>query len=278
MMPAFEPGARIGPFDSSIDADFVRRYALATGDGHPLYSAAAAVPPCAIATRIFEAQLAATESLAGDMLRAARGGVHGEHDLVLHRPVRVGEPLTTVVEAHSVRPSRHHVRLVLRHLTTDAAGRPVAEQLWTTVLMGVTAGAAGPDAPGHRFPEEARARPAGALSVRIDGSMARAYAEVSGDFSAHHFDAEAARRSGFDSVFLHGLCTLGLCTRAAVDGPAGGDPRRLRRVAVRFAGPAILDTDLEIRIYAAGAGAYALEAAGAGAPVITDGRVELAPT
>ena len=47
------------------------------------------------------------------------------------------------------------------------------------------------------------------MSVHDD--MARHYADVSGDYSEHHFTLEAARRSGFDAPILHGLCTMALC-------------------------------------------------------------------
>ncbi len=276
MVGRLDIGARIGPFETPIDDDYIRAYAEATLDDNPQYSDGSAVPPTAIATRVFESQLAGMEALIPASVReAATGGVHGEHDLVLHRPIMPGEELVTFVEAHSARPFRDNVRIVFRHLTVDSSERPVAEQLWTTVLLGTTCAAEGPDTPDHAFPAEAREGASSEHVVRIDEVMARRYAEVSGDFSAHHFDVEAARRSGFDSVFLHGLCTMGLCAQAAVRTVAGGDPRLVRRVAVRFASPAFLGNDLRIGMYRMRADAYAFEASCAGAKVIGNGRVEL---
>ena len=105
--------------------------------------------------------------------------------------------------------------------------------------------------------------------------MARRYAEVSGDWTAHHFDVAAARRSGFERTFLHGLCTLGLCAQGVVALVAGGDPERLRRIAVRFATPTFLGERLHVRVYDAGSLGYAFEADSLGASVITHGRAEL---
>ena len=105
--------------------------------------------------------------------------------------------------------------------------------------------------------------------------MARRYAEVSGDWSDHHFDVDAARRSGFDRVFLHGLCTMALCDQGVTEVVADGDPRRIRRVAVRFSTPAFLGERLDVRLYDAGPLGIAFEADAGGARVVTHGRAEL---
>jgi acyl dehydratase len=275
-MAMIETGSRVGPFDTRIDEDFIRRYADATGDPNPRYREGVAVPPLAIAARIFEAQGAAWQHLIPPAVRdPATGGVHGEHDVVLHRPIVPGEDLTTFVEAFAARPFKNNARIVCRYATLDGRGEPVAEQFWTTILFGTTCEPAGPEPVGHPFPEEARSRPVAEKVVHLDAEMARRYAEVSTDFSAHHFDVAAARRSGFDAVFLHGLCTMGLCAQAAVERVAGGDPDRVRRVAARFSSPAFLDRDLVVHLYQADACSYPFEADCAGAKVIGHGRVEL---
>jgi acyl dehydratase len=266
------PAGRVGPFDTNIDDEFVRGYVDATCD----QSDDSTAPALAIAARIFDAQLAAIQALVPARVAAsATSGIHGEHDVVIYRPVAIGEPLATFVEAHSARPFRDNVRIVFRHLTVDGDQNPVAEQLWTTVLLGTTCEAYGPNVPDHALPDGARDRPASSYVVHLDPDMPRRYAEVSRDFSAHHFDVEAARRSGFDSVFLHGLCTMGLCAQAAVRTLADGDSRQVRRLAVRFSSPAYLGHDLEVRFYQAGSDAFAFEAFCAGARVISNGRVEL---
>jgi acyl dehydratase len=113
--------------------------------------------------------------------------------------------------------------------------------------------------------------------VRIDEVMARRYAQVSGDYSDHHFSVEGARRSGFEAPFLHGLCTMGLCTRAAIKTLADGDARRIRRVAVRLAAPAFLGHDLRVQIFERPDDGFALEASCGGLTVIKNGLVELVP-
>jgi hypothetical protein len=68
---------------------------------------------------------------------------------------------------------------------------------------------------------------------------------------------------------------MALCARGVADVAAGGDPHRVRRVAVRFAAPTYLAERLSVAVYDAGPHTVAFEAACAGAAVITHGRAEL---
>ena len=276
-VPGVVLGERAGPFAGCIDADLIRRYADATSDPNPLYREGATVPPIAIVTQIWDAELAGLEVAVPTEVRApAIGGVHGEHDVHLHRPLEPGEPLETWAEGQTARPSGDNALVSIKLSTFDGRGALVVEQWWTTLFLRTACAPAGSPRPHHAFPEDARARPLGTYGIYVDHQMARRYAEVSGDFAAHHFDAEAARRSGFPGVFIHGLCTMALCTQAVVETVAGGDPRRVRRVAVRFASPTYPGNDLRVDLYDAGGGAVAFDATCAGDLVVTNGRAELA--
>jgi acyl dehydratase len=250
---------RCGPFDARLDDDVLAQYA-----------------PLAVVTRLWDAQEAARAALVpADVQRGAAGGVHGEHDVVLRRPIAAGEPLRIWVDRYGTRPAGRNALVTLRYTVVDAHDDVVAEQWWTTVYLGTTCDTAGQPAPDHAFADRARGHPIGTYTVEVDADMPRRYAEVSGDWSAHHFDVAAARRSGFDRPFLHGLCTMALCARGVVELATGGDPDRVRRVAVRFASPTFLDEQLAVALYDAGHDAIAFEAQCAGATVITHGRAEL---
>jgi acyl dehydratase len=267
---------RVGPFAGRLDGDLLRRYAEATADRSPGVRAGEVVPPVALVTQIWEAQeRARTALVSDDLAQAATGGVHGEHDVVLHRPLLPGEPLRIWAEGHGIRPAGRNTAVTLRYTAVDASDTVVAEQWWTTVFFGVIAEPVGDAAPDHAFPAGARERPVGSWETEVDPGMATRYAEVSGDWSPHHFEVEAARRSGFDRVFLHGLCTMALCAQGVVALVADGDPARIRRIAVRFASPTFLGERLHLRLYDAGSLGYAFEADSAEALVIAHGRAEL---
>ena len=109
----------------------------------------------------------------------------------------------------------------------------------------------------------------------LDDGMPTRYAEASGDWSAHHFDLGAARASGFDRLFLHGLCTLAIAAQGIVASQAGGEPERVRRLSVRFASPAFIGEELSVQLYDAGPGEVAFEAMQGDRIVLSQGRVEL---
>jgi acyl dehydratase len=233
----------------------------------------------AIVTQIWEAQQSAFEQLVPAPVRASMsGGLHGEHEVVLHRPIQPDEDLVTWVEGLGSRRAGRHNLVTMRYLTYDRTDGLVAEQLWTTVLLDALGDPAGEAPPRHVFPEEARSRPCGRYRVTADRDMPRRYAEVSNDWSAHHFTVEAAEQSGFDRPFLHGLCTMALCAQGIVALIAGGDTERVRRIAVRFSSPLFVGEDLEVNVHQSADDAYAFEADSAGTPVIRNGLAEVAPT
>ncbi len=164
--------------------------------------------------------------------------MHGEHDIVLHRPLVPGESLETWSEPWAVRTTRAGTRVVLHLEQFDEPGELVVEQWWTIFFAGSDVLAdAGPEPPDHTFPDAARAHPVVSATRHVDADQPTRYAEVSGDWSPHHFELDAARASGFDYLFAHGLCTMAMCTQAVIAEVAGGDQARVRRVAVRFASP-----------------------------------------
>jgi acyl dehydratase len=276
-MAILQAGDRVGPYELSVGPDLVRRFGEATLDHGPLAREGRFVPPCLLATRSFRAQyLAINELVPVEIFAAARSGVHGEHELLVHRVVGSGERLRVFIETHSAWPAGENLRVTLRHLIHDDRDDLVAEQWWTTVLLGTTAEPTGPRPPDLAF-SSSGISPLADDEMPVDDVMARRYAEVSGDFSEHHFSVEGARRSGFDAPFLHGLCTMALCANAVTARVADGDPRRVRRVAVRFAAPMFLGRPLRVQVFGTPEGPFRFEADGGDGRVIRNGLLELVP-
>jgi len=280
-IPGVTLGERHGPFPASLSSEFVTRYAAATGDPFPAVQRGEVVPAVALVTQLWEAQEAGRVALVDPaILDGMTGGVHGEHEVRLHRPVAPGEALRVFVEGQGARGSRGKSFVTLKYSLVAADESLVAEQWWTTVFFGVECAGVGDGPPDHAMPDVARDHRLGTYTQHIDGEMTRAYAEVTDDWSAHHFDLDAARTAGVDRVFLHGLCTLAIAAQGVAKFACDGDTSRLRRVAARFASPTFLDEDVHVHVFDVGAATgvgrtFAFEADCAGAPVLTQGVAEL---
>jgi hypothetical protein len=149
---ALRAGDRVGPFDLPLSPDLVRRFAAATGDTSPLPREGRVVPPSLLATQAYQPNFTAMLELVPERIfSAARSGVHGQHDLYLHRPIASDDVLHTVIETDSVRATGDNHRITLHHLILNEDESLVAEQWWTTVLLGTTAEQTLPDLPDHRF-------------------------------------------------------------------------------------------------------------------------------
>ena len=73
------------------------------------------------------------------------------------------------------------------------------------------------------------------LRVTPDKYLPHRYAGASGDFNPIHIDPEFAKNVGLPGSILHGLYSMAQVARAQTEA-AGGDPGKLKRLAVQFRG------------------------------------------
>ena len=83
------------------------------------------------------------------------------------------------------------------------------------------------------------------LRVTPDKYLPFRYAGASGDFNPIHLDPELAKAVGFPSNILHGLWSMAQVARAAVQA-GGGDPRKLKRLAVQFRGIGLPEEEIVV--------------------------------
>ncbi|HET6965888.1 MAG TPA: MaoC/PaaZ C-terminal domain-containing protein [Acidimicrobiales bacterium] len=269
-------------FAGRVDEDAAAAFALATNDANPRYQDGRAVPPLYTGAMILEAQVEAQISGIGhDDVTGWTIGVHGQHDVRFHQPVRPGAHLRYWGHTYSARQTKGGVLVAQLISVTDLDGQLLVEHLWSNFFAGGSiATEYGPPLPDHSFAERFRDRLVGTRAVPVHRDQAYRYAGVSGDHVGHAMDDEIARSEGFAGKILQGMCTFGLASGALVDMTADGDPDRIARLAVRFAAPARPSADIVVRVYAAdrtesGARAYAFEAEQDGVFVLKHGRVEL---
>ena len=182
------------PLPAILDPEVIRRYADATNDPNPRYQDGSAVPAAFPVMLVFDAQTAGNSAIPREAFRVIRAGVHGEHDLVLYRALVPGEELTNLFggmerprdpcgqrrdpedrDARRVRPGRRR------------------KQWWQTFLVGVDFGESqGPSRPTTPFPSPLVRSPSANIGCTSTSTSPPGTREVSGDWSAHHFDRSVA--------------------------------------------------------------------------------------
>jgi acyl dehydratase len=267
-------GTRYEARTATIDVARARAYAAATNDQNPAYLTGLLAPPVFAVVPTWDAMMVALHDVVSAEDQVAM--LHAEQDMHFQGPLVPGRSLVTFAEAYSLRSGRMGTRFTMRVVSSYEDGTPVIEQFATMLIRGIAAGDdGGQTPPPHAFPPDAKAAKLASVAGTVDSDQAVRYAAASGDANPIHLDDEAAKAVGLPGVILHGMCTMALCGRDIVDELAGGDPTRLRRLAVRFYRPVFPGNDLVTTMYDAGAGIVAFEASSAGKVVVRDGRAEL---
>jgi acyl dehydratase len=263
-----------------LDADNVVAYALASNDANPLYLSGDAVPPLFAVVVAWDA-FNDVAPLPPEAVEGHRGGVHGEHDLYIRKPMVPETSLHTVGERSAVVSSTAGMNVFTKLVTTDDTGDVVLEQYWSSLMRGeVTGGDHGTPPPGSSLPAQ-RQELVGSVVLPTTRDQTFRYAGASGDRAPMHLDDEAARSFAFPRKFNQGLCTLAVTTRGLIDLAASGDPRWVRRIAVRFSAPVYPGDAIELSVYnedavADGYGVFSFEASSSGQKALRRGLIEVA--
>ena len=244
-------------FEHVVDARWVMSYAAGLADYLPCYldtkrpDAMQAHPlfpvclewPVMVAMR--DAALQRDEALRG---------VHATHDLVIHRPIRPDDVLTTRGTVVGVERRPPGAYQVVRYDTCDAHGEPVCSTWYGTLFRGVDV--VGDDRPAHDMPataapiDTARA----AVSVRaeipvsISTGAAHVYTECARIWNPIHTDPAVAEKFGLPGLILHGTATLAHAISRVVAAEAAGQPARVKRVAGRFGAMVFMPSEVKVRI------------------------------
>jgi acyl dehydratase len=164
--------------------------------------------------------------------------LHGEQSFTILRPLEAGKTyighyrVRDVLDKGEGKGALVYLEKELREKETNE----VVSLVTSTYVLRGDGGHGGTisEAPApHTLPD----RPADkSLSLSTLPQSALIY-RLSGDYNPIHADPVLARKAGFDRPILHGLCTLGVATRAVLNAYTNGDPSGLRSLQLRFSAP-----------------------------------------
>ena len=242
-------GSVVGPIEHAIDARWLMAYSAALGETGQRYfetggpSGPAAHPLFAVGYE-WPLAIALRESVIGDAI--APFSVHATHDLVIHRPPRAGDRLSTTAHVVDVRPVKAGSLVVVRLDTVDGAGAPVTTTHYGSIYRGVACDGTRAPAPS---PSTTRVVQRWEERVEISGQLAHVYTECARIWNPIHTDVAVARAAGLPGLILHGTATLALAVSRVVNHDLGGDPARVRGLAVRFTGMVPMPSTMTVRGY-----------------------------
>jgi acyl dehydratase len=259
-----------------VTAAAIESYARATNDDNDVYlrggdSVASPVFPIVAALGGFM-EASVDPELRADLLRL----VHGAEEHVLYKPIKPGDVLTVTPVLESVDQAETGETFTVKATLSDAHSEPIAEMRGTMFIRG-----SGSRRGGRVLGDEEKPDIVYEETTKVDDDQPRRYAEASGDRNPIHLDESTARSAGLRGVILHGMCTMAIATKAAVNGLARGDPARVKRVGVRFSRPVRPGDELTTRLWKETDGidatTYGFETFNSkGAAVIKNGVVEVA--
>jgi acyl dehydratase len=265
------------PFEFKVDRDRTVAYAKATNDEGVRHLSGELAPPVFAIVPVFDGMIPTLfEVVPAELLPFV---LHGEQDMRFHRPIVPGMTLASraMVTGFASKPSGTTVSVKLETRAGD--GELVNEQWMVSFFRGFSAGeSAGETAPAHAFDAALRDRaPLAEVAQHVDEDQTFRYSEASGDPMPIHLDEEVAKASGLPGIIAHGLCTMAFTSRAVIGTAAGGDPTRLKRLAVRFSKPVLPGQDITTRIWESAPGTVSFETTSSGGDVvIKDGLAEVA--
>ena len=267
-------GKSYGESTYDVTADAIESYARATNDSneHYLGGADVAASPVFPVVPVFQSYMAAAmdPELQADVMRL----VHGAEEHVLYAPIKPGDKLTIASELESVETKDSGETFTVKG-TIRNADSVVAEVRGTMFIRGKGGGSKGAST------EEPQRDIVYEETTKVDEDQTHRYAEASGDHNPIHLDENVAKMAGLPGIINHGMCTMAIAVKGAVDGLAGGDPTRVKRVAVRFSKPVFPGQEITTRFWEEGSAGdsktYGFETYNPdGAAVIKNGIVEIA--
>lgn len=253
-------GTASEPAATEIDARWTLAYAAALGDSlsaymdtlrpaqlvaHPIFPVCFEWPLIVAMRRLFKTNLLTDEE--------AMRGVHATHDLIIHRPIRPPETLSTRLKIAGVERRKPGAYQLTRLDTIDASGTPVCTSSYGSIFRGVSV--EGPDRPADismppTAPADNSANARIEIKISVPAGMAHVYTECARIFNPIHTDAAIARAAGLPAIILHGTATLALAVSRIVEARADSDPTRVSRVACRFGAMVTMPSTLTLRIFA----------------------------
>jgi acyl dehydratase len=180
--------------------------------------------------------------------------VHGEQSIRLHGELPAAGTVSTTTTVAGMYDKGAAGLVVLQSASRHVGTGEPAFSTRTALFIRGAGGFGGPRNPegddesalaGEPLPTR---EPDEVVSYSTRPDQALLY-RLSGDRNPLHSDPTFAKRAGFDSPILHGLCTYGFTGRALLHSVCGSDPARFGAMRARFSKPTMPGDALTVSLW-----------------------------
>lgn len=237
-------GRRYPEQSFEVTAEAIQAFARACNEDNPRFlddarpEGLVAPPTLAIvAAQTSEVLPLTDESLTGDAGEFFRRMVRGDNDILWSDVIRPGDRLSTtaVVSGIEVKPNGELLRV---DVTVRRSGREIARVGCGYFVRGESGAAKTPAGESGTSPIP-RTPVMHAVDMKVTPDQPLRYADASGDRNPIHTDPQVATMFGHPGIILQGSCTMSFVAKAVLDTCCDGDPKRLKRLRVRYARPVL---------------------------------------
>lgn len=192
--------------------------------------------------------------LANELIRPTISFLNMDHELIMHRPIdpikgtfQYQDTITDVYDRGEGKGAVVRTRVDVR----DEAGNLVCTNYSTTFFheAGGFGGAPMPKS-GVIIPERAPDYEEDDYISPVQNALYR----LTGDTNLVHIDPEYARKMGFQTAFMQGLCSFGFACRMSIGALIPGQPERMTRMAAQMRSVLYPDTPVRLQLWKNGAG------------------------
>ncbi|ETM36850.1 hypothetical protein L914_16532 [Phytophthora nicotianae] len=173
--------------------------------------------------------------------------LHGEQSVEILRPLDPsGGKLTGKTKVISFYDKGKGTLMETQTQFEDANG-PMAKLISGSFIRGLT----GYEGKGRKLPARVqipKRQPDFYDEFKTSPHQAQVY-RLSGDYNSLHIDPEIAKSVGFKQPILHGLCSMGVASRALYKQFCGGDVARFKSIRVRFSSPCFPGETIQTRMW-----------------------------
>ncbi|CAH0522428.1 unnamed protein product [Peronospora belbahrii] len=184
--------------------------------------------------------------------------LHGEQSVEILRPLNpLGGILTGKAKIISFNDKGKGTLMETQTQFEDEKG-PMVKLISGSFIRGLT----GYKSKGRKLPPRVqipKRQPDSHDEFKTSPFQAQIY-RLSGDYNSLHIDPEIATTVGFKQPVLHGLCSMGVSSRALYKQFCGGDPKRFKSIRVRFSSPCYPGETIQTSMWQEGNGKVLFQA------------------